>query len=345
MVALNASGEVADLLSVDQFQPSRSAYECVAYAASLCFYAGQPGHGPTGTVLQASNLAQYWYGREEGNDLASNTNGMSLPAMFNMLQGMRMSSHVSPTSLEYVKAWLAVGHPLILCGAETGMYDIGLGDIVPYGWPPSGNHAIVASGIAPDGNLLVHDTANIGPTGVRTGPRIYDAKKLQLVSATAIAVPWLPALPGDYDPTKEVEVTITIDTPGVAEFYVAVPGGWQCKQTGKVIQGEILATYCRWGNAGQCGLSCWGLPKSNEQEIQPGIVRQYFERATVVFDPQKKIDNPPGVGSVYQLDLYSPYGEDPLVPVLEAKLKAQQPIVPTALLTDMQQVKAISSKY
>jgi hypothetical protein len=281
--------------------------------------------------------------------------------MYKMLQGMQLSSHVAPPTLEYVKAWLNVGYPVMLCGAETGMYDIGLGDVVPYNWPPSGNHCIVASGIAPDGNLLVHDTANIGPTGVRPGPRTYDANNLRLVSATAISVPWLPALPADYDPTKEVEVIIDLNNPEVANFFSAAPGGtWTCKQTGKALIGGILAEYCRYGNAALCGLSWLGLPKSNEIPVEQlssdpklaghGIKIQFFERGVLAYDEAKLLDNPPGVGSVYPVHLYQGVGSDPLVAQLEAQLailqKQQAPLaIPSTLAADMQLIKVTSSKY
>lgn len=361
MAVLNSHGEVGDFLDVSQFIVSRSAYECVAYAAALCRYAGEPGHGPIGTVLQASNLAQYFYGKEEGSNLASNTNGMDLDHMYNMLQGMGLTYHIAPPTLQYVKAWLAVGYPVLICGAETGMYDIGLGDIVPYSWEPTGNHAVVASGVTSDGNLLVHDTANIGPNGVRTGPRIYDASKLQLVSATAIAVPWLPALPGDYDPTKEVDVTIDLSMPEVASFFSAGPGvgQWTCKIAdvkGKhyTVGGAILAEYCRYGGSGLNGLTWLGLPLSDEVPLPQGqgIVRQTFQRAVLVYDPNHVIDFPPGAGSVYALNLYKPGGpgEDPLVSALEAQITAMQkqqaPLaVPSTMAADMQLIKITSAKY
>src|SRR5260221_4598622 len=97
-------------------------------------------------MLQASNLAQYWYGKEEGSTSSSNTNGMSLDAEYNMLQGMGL--HYQAESLQNDNAYAVAlinlciqeGKPVMLCGAETGMYDIGLGDIVPYAWTPTGNH-------------------------------------------------------------------------------------------------------------------------------------------------------------------------------------------------------------
>ena len=190
MVALNSKHEVSDFLDVSQFIPGRSAYECCAYAASLVKYCGRPGQGPSGTALEASNLAQYWYGRETGSDSASNMSGMSLQQEYDMLKGMGLVYEPLTVSVDAVKGAIAKGLAVLLCGAEAGMYDVDLGDIVPYSWHPSGNHCIVVSGIASDGNLLVHDTANIGSSGVRPGPREYDASKLQLVSATAVTPPW-----------------------------------------------------------------------------------------------------------------------------------------------------------
>jgi hypothetical protein len=191
MVQLNSKNEVADFLDVNQFIPGRSAYECVAYSGALVKYCGSPGKGPTGSTLEASNLAQFWYGKEEGSNLASNTNGMSLQAEYDMLQGMEL--HYSAlSSVQDIKDTLAQqGLPVLLCGAETGMYDMGLGDRVPYNWTPTGNHCIVVSGVDSAGHLLVHDCANVDVNGiVRPGPRTYDTSKISLVSATAVSPPW-----------------------------------------------------------------------------------------------------------------------------------------------------------
>ncbi len=190
MPALNQHGEVCDLLDVNQFQPGRSVDECVCYASVLIKFAGLAGHGPTGSVLEASNLAQFWYGKETGSTSASNHAGLSLSQEYAVLQGLGLHFWGIAPTVEAIKATLAQGVPCLMCGAETGMVDVGLGDKVPYNWVPTGNHCIVISGIAHDGNLLVHDTANIDASGrVRPGPRTYDASKLQIVSATAVMVP------------------------------------------------------------------------------------------------------------------------------------------------------------
>lgn len=355
MVVVNAHNEVADFLDVNQFIPGRSAYECVTYVGGLMKYMGQPGHGPSGTVLQASNLAQYWYGKEEGSNLASNQNGMSLNALYNMLQGMGLSYHIAPPTMAYVKAWLGVGYPVMLCGAETGMFDMALGDIVPYSWTPSGNHCIVVSGVAPAGNLLVHDCASIAPTGVRPGPRTYDASKMSLVSVTAIAVPWLPALPSDFDPTKEIDMPIVIDitNPAIAAHFKELNiHQWQCTDAGgpwqgKIIQYAMLSNYKTEGNAGLCGYDVLGRPMGNEIEIGTNDVIQFYEygvrqwKASVV-RPVALYDN--GIGT------------DPAIRQLQAiiaQLK-QAPVppplptgVPPALIADVQAIldKAAAGKY
>jgi hypothetical protein len=212
---LNSRHEVADFLDTSQFLPGRSAYECVFYAAALLKYCGEPGRGATGSAVAASNLAQYWYGREEGSTAATNTNGASLDTEYQVLQALGLQYHPlelhgdNHADIALVKEWLSRGCPLLICGAETGMHDLALGDRVPYSWTPTGNHAIVASGIAPDGNILVHDTANVDSHGVRPGPRIYDASKLALVSATAISLPWNTATVGVPEGWKDDGTTLT----------------------------------------------------------------------------------------------------------------------------------------
>jgi len=291
MVQLNSHGEVADFLDVSQFIGGRSAYECVAYSAALLKYAGQPGHGPAGTTMQASNLAQYWYGREEGSNLTSNTNGMSLDAEYDMLKGLGLTYRPLGANINAVIGALLGGCPVLFCGAETGMHDMALGDRVPYSWSPSGNHAIVISGVASDGNLLVHDCASIAPGGVRPGPRTYDANKLQPVSATAIIPAWL----------SEDDMSIDIHSPGVGNYF-AEPDTqhWTCKSNGKVLQFGVLDFYKQQG-----GLQRLGLPVSNEIPLDAnGNTRQHFERGVVFYDPQHVYDRPPGAGNVYYAHVY-----------------------------------------
>ena len=130
-------------------------------------------------------------------------------------------------------------------------------------------------------------------------------------------------------------VTIDLNTPGVANYFALVNGNqWQCKQTGKIIHGAILAEYCRYGNAGLCGLTFLGLPLSNEQAIPNAspCVKQFFERGVVVYDPNHALDNPPGAGNVYTAHLYSGIGQDPAVVALQKQVADLQ-----AQLTQQQQ--------
>jgi hypothetical protein len=256
---------------------------------------------------------------------------MSLDAEYSMLDGMGMHYQACAANVPAVKEALQKGYPLIICGAETGMHDLELGGAVPYSWTPTGNHAIVASGIAPDGNLLVHDCASVSSSGVRPGPRHYDATKLQLVSATAIIPSWLE------------DIVIDLNTPGVGNYFTLVNGDqWQCKQNGKIIHGAILAEYRRYGNAGLAGLTFLGLPLSNEIAIPDHVpcVKQYFERGVLVYDPSPhKLDNPPGAGDVYSAHLYNGLGQDPLIPTLQAQidqLKAQSSDAPLATIKQIQ---------
>ncbi len=282
-----ASNEVCDVLDVSQFLPGRSAYECVAYAAALLKYAGKPGQGPTGSALQASNLAQYWYGRLEGGTDAANKNGMSIAAMETMLAGMGLPYVLaSLVSVQGVKIELARDMPCLVGGVETGMYDMELGHI-PYNWAPTGNHVIVATGVAPDGNLLVHDTANVDAQGrIRPGPRIYDAGKLQIVSVTAVQI--------GEDMIKPLDITM----PEVAALFRQLDANhWQDKATGRVLQFALLAHYKAGGVA---SLKVRGHIMSNEIIGTNGDAVQYCQ-----FGADMWIK---ATGQVVPLDLYNPPG-------------------------------------
>lgn len=310
MTVTNRNGEIADLLNVNQFIGGRSAYECVAYCAALAKYAGAPGKGPTGTAQQASDLAQSWYAREEGGNGANNTNGMSLQAEYNMLQGLGMVYQPLAANANAVRAALAAGHLVLLCGAETGMYDMALGR-VPYAWTPSGNHCIVASGIAPDGgNLLVHDCASIAPNGVRPGPRLYSAGALQIVSATAIIPPWLST-------TEDLPMLQLSDPMG--RFFSESNGRWTCNEKNTTLAYALLDFWRQYGGV-------FGLPITNElylAQYQPNTAVQVCERAIMAYDPDHKIDNVPGAGSCYLIHIDGGIGQQIIAKPLLSALQAQ----------------------
>ena len=179
--------EIASFVApLDQFQPGKSAYECVAFGCADINFCGPPGGQPTGNAAQIIGQAEYWYAREEGSNAASNTNGMSDGAEYAVLNGMNLRFHpLGGDLLAATRAALAQGLPVLICGAETGFFDIALGR-VPYAWTPSGNHCIVASGVVGN-NLYVRDYANSEFFGYR---REYDAARMRLVSATAVEPHW-----------------------------------------------------------------------------------------------------------------------------------------------------------
>jgi hypothetical protein len=302
---LSRSGEVATFVEISQFEPGESAFECVAFAATLCKYMGVPDGRPAGGPEEVDRAADYWYGRLTGGIAAANTAGMSLEQLHIMLDGLGLrwrnlpidanSAHAS--DIDQVKASLGCGRPVIICGSETGFHDLALGDRVPYSWQPSGNHAIVASGIASDGNLLVRDMANVGPHGLRPAPRHYDVSAMFLISGTEIIPPW-----SEGEGAMSIEVTDPVVS---AYFAVTSDGKWQCKQTGYIIQFGLLHFYQSYGQNAFCGLTYLGLPRSDEISVVdlPGVVKQQFERGWLIYDPAHKLDHPPGAGEVYLMHL------------------------------------------
>src|SRR5579872_5645868 len=141
-----------------------------------------------------------------------------LPQLYNLLAQIGMNYRACAMNSDMLRAWLRLGYPIIVAGAESSFHDLALGDGVPYPWHPSGDHIIVLTGVAPDGNFLVRDTANVtdlyNPNSLRPGPRRYDAATMQLVSATVVIPAWLPVPPDGFDPLKET-------------FVPVVPPGWR----------------------------------------------------------------------------------------------------------------------
>jgi LysM repeat protein len=196
--------EVASYVNESQFEPGESAYECGFFAVALNHYAGKPGEKPTGTGEQVDEWADIWYSHCDGADTSKNTNGMTLWQLYYVLSraGLHYQGYVpfDKTNVkEWVKAWIRLGYPVIVAVDEKTVYDLELGDKVPYSWKPTGSHIITVSGL--DGeNFLVRDPASIAPSGVRPGPRIVDGSRLSIISATAVFLSWLPRLQGGFNP-------------------------------------------------------------------------------------------------------------------------------------------------
>ena len=279
-VPLNAHREVADFQNVSQFEPQKSAYECVAFSVAMCRFAGQAGKGPTGSNEDIGQLAETWYAKLTGSSRADNTQGLStaqeeqiIVGVGNRYQELPISANSQHDSdIANVKGALKRGYPVLLCGAETGMYDIGLGDRVPYSWTPTGSHCIVATGIASDGNLLVRDPANVDNSGPRPGPRTYDISKLDLNSGVVFVSSWMPRPDPNTDWTKE-------PTQGV-------PQGWSDDGTTlKAPNGFIVVKDFRNHILASRSWPSWDVPLQEQEvrtlieESNPGLgggIRQIF---------------------------------------------------------------------
>lgn len=217
-IPLTTSGEIAAFRDVDQFQPAKTQYACGFFSCAIVKAMAPVGQAPTQTVAEMIAEAEQWYAQDNGNDALGNTNGMTLQELYDLVVQIGLHFQASNTDVQTLRAWLSLGYPIVVAGAETGFYDLGLGGIVPYPWTPSGSHIIVLTGMTADGHFLVRDPANVtsltNPNALRPGPRKYDAQRLQLSSATAIVPPWKPRPPAGFDPTQ-------------SDFVPVIPGEWR----------------------------------------------------------------------------------------------------------------------
>ncbi len=191
MPVLSSTGEVADFCDADQFQPAKTQDACGFFAVACVDAAAPAGKPCTKTVSQVISESLSWYAQYNGDNSISNTNGMTLGQEYQLLKQVGLQYYALGLNINQIRQWVKAGFPVIIAGAEAGMYDMGLGDVVPYYWNyQSFNHIITITGTTSDGNFLVRDSANVtdlnNPNSLRPGPRKYDASKLQLISATAV---------------------------------------------------------------------------------------------------------------------------------------------------------------
>ena len=203
-VKLNPKGEVADFVDVSQMEPNESEFACGFFAVGECKFAGLPGHGPAGTAEQLDQ----WADSQGG----ATTGGVSIQDMHNLFHAADLhywDTDISPATnqshdLATIKAALQHGYPVVATVAETSVFDMDLnGNPYAPNWTPSGNHIFTYTGIASDGNLLVHDTASIvgGIFGkIASQPRRYRASSIENHWASIVQLPWLPSIPSG-DPT------------------------------------------------------------------------------------------------------------------------------------------------
>ncbi len=250
MPVLSSTGEVADFCDADQFQPAKTQDACGFFAVALVDAAAPVGKPCTKTVAQVISEAETWYAQYDGDNSISNNLGMSLPQLYQLLKQVGLQYYPLRLDVNQIRDWVKAGFPVIIMGAEAGMHDMGLGDVVPYYWNfQSFNHTITITGVTSDGNFLVRDSANVtnlnDPNSLRPGPRKYDASKLQLISTTAVVmhgqqmptvqggvpvgVPagWLDTKDAQGNPILKNPVNSFVVRAGFRNFVLNYPGGWE----------------------------------------------------------------------------------------------------------------------
>jgi N-acetyl-anhydromuramyl-L-alanine amidase AmpD len=109
-------------------------------------------------------------------------------------------------------------------------------------------------------------------------------------------------------------------------------GSWKCKSNGVILFGGNLTFYRSKG-----GPALFGLPLTKEIYLPqyPGTAIVPCERVLIVYDPGRKIDNPPIEGPCYLLHINSGVGQQLLMP--HARSAIQQ------LSEKIQQIHALSA--
>lgn len=248
--------EIVSITGVDQFDGG-SAYKCgfvcVAEASSM----SKVGQSPTKSPLDVSALAHQLYTAADGPDVPTNEWGMSLPQLYTNLHAVGLHYQGLPVDMSVIRAYIQAGYPVIVAGLETSFYDMELGDVVPYPWTPTGTHVILLTGVEGN-NFLVRDSANIiAPNTLRPGPRVYDASKMQLISATAVVPSWMPQ-PGYPLQVKKGSVVSSTH----------IPDGW--KDDGATLtapNGKIVVKGFRARILSDANWQAVNIPLENEHGV------------------------------------------------------------------------------
>lgn len=208
MVQLTPSGEVACFVDDDQFHSGESVDKCGPEAVSVFWHSTAPDTPNPYTSSEIHLMAHDDYIKYLGPDVPGDHNGTSDQVLYAMLAEHNFKYQPGPVNMAWVKEQLAQGLPVIIGITESSVHDNQVGGM-PYAWNPAGlSHIIIASGAGEAGEILVRDTANIGPQGVRPGPRHYDANRLQLLSATAVYPTWWNATPAPPPPPAQRTYTV-----------------------------------------------------------------------------------------------------------------------------------------
>ncbi len=110
---------------------------------------------------------------------------------------------------------------------------------------------------------------------------------------------------------KGENTMLDLNDPIVSQYFIDGGNGtWKCKKNGVVLLGAILTFYRSNG-----GPALLGIPLSNELYLPqyPHTAIVPCERALIVYDPERKIDNPPLPGTCYLLHIDSGVGQELLL--------------------------------
>lgn len=211
----NNAGMVINTCQVSQFQPGHSEFECGAFSVVIAAKSSPPDQSNPQLESDLIWWAEQEYAKTAGSNDPSNTAGASIADIHTMIKDTQTTvtplnywdTDISPTTtqdhdIQTIKAALQHGYPVIATVSEASIIDLDLGKN-PYWWGPTGNHIIVWVGIAPDGNLLACDPANViegdgnlqTPKQVQTWPRRYSIQSVDDQWATIVRPPWLPSIP------------------------------------------------------------------------------------------------------------------------------------------------------
>jgi hypothetical protein len=214
MVGLSLTKEIINCSEADQFQASKSQFECGYFACLMAKSMAPLGKPPTLTSAQVIASAESWYGTMDGNNSSANMDGMSLQQEYDLLAHLQLHYQSIDMSVQAISLWLRAGYPVIVAVGEASVVDVAVGGN-PYPWHAAGNHVILLTGIDSNGNYLVRDSANCtnlyDPNSLRPGPRYYVANQLTLVSSTAIVPPWLARPTSNVPPIGAISMALSRD--------------------------------------------------------------------------------------------------------------------------------------
>ena len=117
--------------------------------------------------------------------------------------------------------------------------------------------------------------------------------------------------------TGELHMLTLADPMG--QFFADLGGSrWHCKDTSVDLSFGHLEYYRRYEGI-------FGLPLTNELYLSqlPGTAIVVYERAIAIYDPDHKVDNQPGAGSVYLMHINSGVGQQIVAKPLLVELQAQ----------------------